>query len=382
MTVQRLRQFGETVFAGISALARTHEAIDLGQGYPDFDGPEFVKQAAIGAIEAGHNQYARMYGEPVLNGAIARRFEHTSGLTADPDTEVTVTSGCTEALASACLGILEPGDEVIVFEPFYDAYVVDTVLAHGVPSYVTLNPPDFRVDPKAVRAAITNRTRAIIVNTPHNPTGRVFDLEELRSIAEISIEHDLVVIADEVYEQMVYSGEHHSIARLDGMWERTVTCSSLGKTFSLTGWKIGWAIAPPALTGALRAAHQFVTYATSTPLQHGAAAALGAGDGYYEELLGSYRARRRVLLDGLESVGFDVLAPEGTYFVYADHTPFGFSDDVSFVRHLIEEVGVAAIPPSAFFSDPAHGADFVRFSFCKGLETLEGAVERLATLAK
>ncbi len=379
-TVKRLQQFGETVFTGITELARVHGAVDLGQGYPNFDGPEFVKDAAIEAVRAGHNQYARMYGERVLNEAIARRFQLDTDITVDPDAEITVTSGCTEALASACLGLLEAGDEVIVFEPFYDAYVVDTVLANGVPRFVTLRPPDFRLDPEALGQAITERTRAIIVNTPHNPSGRVFDREELQAIADLCVEHDLIAISDEVYEHMVYQGEHISLATLPGMWERTVTCSSLGKTFSLTGWKIGWAIAPAPLTDALRAAHQFVTYAISTPLQYGAAAALGAGEHYYDELLVAYRERRDVLVAGLSAVGFRLLEPQGAYFVYADHTPFGFDDDVAFVEHLIREVGVAAIPPSAFYHDPTDGADFVRFSFCKDLRTLEAALERLGAL--
>ena len=245
---------------------------------------------------------------------------------------------------------------------------------------MTLRPPDFRLDPDAIAQAITERTRAIIVNTPHNPSGRVFDRDELQAIADICVEHDLIAISDEVYEHMVYEGEHISLATLPGMWERTVTCSSLGKTFSLTGWKIGWAIAPAPLTDALRAAHQFVTYAISTPLQYGAAAALGAGEDYYDELLAAYRERRDVLVAGLTAIGFELLEPQGAYFVYADHTSFGFGDDVSFVEHLIREVGVAAIPPSAFYKNPSDGADFVRFSFCKEIRTLEAALERLGTL--
>jgi aspartate/methionine/tyrosine aminotransferase len=380
MTARRLLPFGETVFTGITELARSHAAIDLGQGYPNFDGPDFVKRAAIEAIESGRNQYARMYGEPVLNEAIARRYEVDTGISVDPDTEITVTSGCTEALASVCLGLLEPADEVIVFEPFYDAYVVDTVLAHGRPTYVTLQAPDFRVDEETLRAAITSRTRAIIVNSPHNPTGRVFDRAELQTIADVCQEYDLIAISDEVYEHMVYVGEHLSIAGLPGMRDRSIVCSSLGKTYSLTGWKIGWAIAPAPLTDAIRAAHQMLTYAISTPLQYGAAAALGAGDEYFDELLSSYRQRRDLLVDGLTSVGFRLLDPQGTYFVYADHTPFGFPDDVAFVRHLITEIGVAAIPPSAFYHDPVDGADFVRFSFCKDLGTLSAAIDRLGAL--
>lgn len=379
-TAKRLQPFGTTIFAEMTDLAYRHDAIDLGQGYPNFDGPDFVKAAAMEAIKAGRNQYARMAGEPELNTAIAARFSADTGIHVDPEAEVTVTSGCTEALASAFLGILEPGDEVIIIEPYYDAYPVDTALADAVPRYVTLRPPEFRLPEDELRAAFGDRTRAIVVNTPHNPTGRVFDRSELELIAELCQRHDAIAITDEVYERMAYEGEHLALAAFDGMWERTATLSSLGKSFSLTGWKIGWAIAPPALSNAIRAAHQFLTFALPTPLQLGAAAALRAPQSYYDDLLASYRAKRDLLCEGLNDAGFEVYMPEGTYFMLADHTQFGFADDVTFARHLVEHVGVASIPPSAFYNDPEDGADLIRFSFCKTTETLTEAIARLQRL--
>lgn len=380
-TAKRLQPFGTTVFTEMTDLAHRHDAIDLGQGYPNFDGPDFVKAAAIEAIEAGRNQYAHMAGDPELNAAIAARFSADTGLHINPETEVTVTSGCTEALAAAFLGILEPGDEVIIFEPYYDAYPVDTALADAVPRYVTLRPPEFRLPEDELRATFGDRTRAIVVNTPHNPTGRVFDRSELELIAELCQRHDAIAITDEVYERMAYEGEHLSLAAFDGMWERTTTLSSLGKSFSLTGWKIGWAVAPPPLTNAIRAAHQFLTFALPTPLQIGAAAALRAPQSYYDDLLASYRAKRDLLSAGLNDAGFEVYVPEGTYFILADHTGFGFADDVTFARHLVEHIGVASIPPSAFYHDPRDGADLIRFSFCKTTETLTEAIARLQRLA-
>ncbi len=377
----RLAPFGQTIFTEMTRLATEHGAINLGQGYPNFDGPEFVREAAAEAIAAGHNQYAPSGGVPALTGAVAARFAAATGIAPDAAAEVTVTSGCTEALAATIIGLVEPGDEVVLIAPHYDAYVPDVAIAGGVPRYVTLRPPDFRLDPGELAAAFGPRTRAVVVNTPHNPTGRVFDASELAAIAGLCREHDVVAITDEVYEHMVYEGEHRSLAALDGMWERTVTLSSLGKTFSLTGWKIGWAIAPPPLTAAVRAAHQFLTFATATPLQHAAATALSAPATYYDALVTAYRRRRDLLVAGLERAGFTVYPPQGTYFVLADHTAFGFPDDVTFARHLTTEVGVAAIPPSVFYPDPAAGRRLVRFAFCKDEATLAVAVARLGKLA-
>jgi len=376
----RLRPFGTTIFAEMTALAARHGAINLSQGFPDFDGPEHVKEAAARAIRDGHNQYARMFGEPVLNEAIAKWFARASGVEADPEREITVTAGCTEAIAATLIGLLNEGDEVVVFEPYYDSYRACIALAGGVPRFVPLRPPDWSFEPAELRAAFGPRTRAILVNTPHNPTGKVYTAAELDAIASLCREFDAVAVADEVYERLVFEGEHVCMASREGMRERTVTMSSLGKTFSLTGWKIGWAIAEPALTAGIRSAHQFLTYAVSTPMQYAAAAALGSPQAYFDGLLANYRERRDLLSGALKEIGFGVTAPAGTYFVMADHTPFGFADDVAFCRHLTAEIGVAAIPPSAFYADPALGKDLVRFAFCKEHATLEAAIERLRRL--
>lgn len=379
---RRLQPFGTTIFAEMTALAREHGAVNLSQGNPDFDGPEHVKQALIEAVRTGHNQYARMSGEPVLNGAIADWFERGSGLRVDPDREITVTAGCTEAIAATLLGLVNPGDEVVVFEPYYDSYPACVALAGGAPRYVPLRPPEWSFDPDELRAAFSERTRAVIVNTPHNPTGKVFTRGELDQIASLCREFDAIAISDEVYERLVFEGEHLCIASVDGMRERTVTMGSLGKTFSLTGWKIGWAIAPGPLTAGVRSAHQFLTFAVSTPMQHAAAVALRSPEAYFDEFVASYRARRDRLCDALIEIGFGLTPPAGTYFVMADHTAFGLGDDVAFCRHLAAEIGVAAIPPSAFYERKELGQPLVRFAFCKQTATLDAAIERLRRLAR
>jgi len=376
----RLAPFGSTIFIEMSRLAAEKGAINLGQGFPNFDGPDFVKDAAIEAIRAGHGQYARMFGIPQLNRAIADFFTDETGIAVDPDAEVTVTSGCTEALVASFLGLVDPGQEVILFEPYYDSYRACVGMAGAEARFVTLRPPAFALDPDELEAAFSPKTRAILVNTPHNPTGKVFSRSELDLIASLCRRHDCIAITDEVYERLVYEGEHIRLAALDGMWDRTVTLSSLGKTFSLTGWKVGWAIAPPHLTAGVRAAHQFITFAVATPLQHGAAAALRAPATYYRQYVEDYRRRRDLLVEGLAGIGFEVYPPQGTYFVLADHTAFGLPDDMAFCRHLIERAGVAAIPPSAFYHDPADGRRLVRFAFCKDEQTLREALERLAVL--
>lgn len=380
-TSSKLVPFGSTIFSDITRRAVESGAINLGQGFPNFDGPDFVKEAAIAAIRAGHGQYAPTSGIPELAGAIAARFSAATGLAGiEPRQHVTVTSGCTEALAATFIGLLEPGDGVILIEPAYDAYPVGLALAGAVPSYVTLRPPAFELTATDLEGAVGDRTRAIVVNTPHNPTGRVFSTLEMEAIGDLCRRHDLIAITDEVYEHMVYDGRHISLAGLPGMWERTVTLSSLGKTFSLTGWKIGWAVAPPELTDGVRAAHQFLTFATATPLQHAAAVALGASRSYFEDLTASYRVKRDVLAEGLGEVGLEVFVPQGTYFMMANHSAFGLGDDVAFVNHLIEAAGVAAIPPSAFYHDKAEARDLVRFAFCKDEGTLREAIERLKRL--
>ena len=377
----RLAPYGSTIFTEISRLAVQYNAINLGQGFPNFDGPEFVKRAAVDAMTMGHNQYARSFGVPHLNKAIARRFEHDSGLSFDPDTQITVTNGCTEAIAATFLGLINPGDEVIMFEPFYDSYRACASMAGAEVKVITLAAPDFALDEQALRAAFSDRTRAILLNTPHNPTGKVFTRAELQMIADLCKQHDVIVISDEVYEKLVFEGEHISIATLEGMYERTLTLSSLGKTFSFTGWKIGWAIGPAELNAGVRAAHQFLTFCSATPFQHAAAAALDAPQSYYTEFLAAYRKRRDLLVDGLRGIGFNVYQPAGTYFVLADHTPFGFEDDMAFCRHLVEHCGVAAIPPSSFYHHREYGRSLVRFAFCKTEDELREAIRRMIALA-
>ncbi|MDQ7013738.1 MAG: aminotransferase class I/II-fold pyridoxal phosphate-dependent enzyme [Planctomycetota bacterium] len=397
-TASRLRPFGTSIFAEMSVLATQHNAINLSQGFPDFDGPEFLKAAAQQAIEIGHNQYARTQGVPALNEAIAAWWKRGGGCEVDPHAEITVTSGCTEALAACCLGLLEPGDEVVCFEPFYDAYLADVALAGAVPRAVTLRPnrdrSAFGFDETELRRAFTPRTRAVLLNTPHNPTGKVFTRDELALIADLAIEHGTIVLADEVYERLVFepARPHISIASLPGMAERTITLSSLGKTFSMTGWKIGWAIAPPAFTAGVRAAHQFLTFASATPLQHAAAVALASeeGEAYVEQLQRDYAKRRRFLADALTELGFGVIEPEGTYFIMADHTAVSErlgltngkgepADDFVMSRWLIEHAGVATIPPSVFYHDKMEGRKYLRFAFCKRAETLRAAVDRMRT---
>src|SRR5512132_1200657 len=322
----------------MTRLAVEHGAINLAQGFPDFDGPDFVKNAAIEAIRAGRGQYARMSGIPEIHDALAAKYRRDWGLDYRAGEELTVTSGATEAIFATIHGICDPGDGVVLFQPYYDSYKASVLMAGAVPAFVTLEEPDWRFDAAAVERAVTGSTRAILVNAPHNPTGKVFSREELEAIARLCIERDLVCITDEVYEHMVYEGEHVPMATLPGMRERTVTISSFGKTFSLTGWKIGWAAAPPDLTKAVRAAHQFITFATATPLQHAAACALSAGTDYYEGLRDGYRERRDYLVGELARIGFGVRPPAGTYYACADFGRFGFDDDVAFCRHLIEEV--------------------------------------------
>jgi aspartate/methionine/tyrosine aminotransferase len=373
----RLRPFGATIFAEMTALAVKHGAVNLGQGAPDFDGPEFLKEAAVKAIRDGRGQYARMTGLPELTKAIADRFVKTSGIACDPERDVVVTCGATEAILDCMLGLLEPGDEVILFEPFYDSYVASVAMAGGVAKAVTLEAPQFRIDEAALRAAVTPRTRVLLVNSPHNPSGRILDDAERAAVVRVATEFDLVVISDEVYEELWYETKHRTLAIEPGMRERTIVLGSLGKTFSFTGWKVGWAIAPAALAQAVRAAHQFASFCAPTPLQVAAAAALSAPDGYFDEFRAEYRARRDLMVEGVRASGFTCEVPQGSYFVLADHSAYGFEDDFAFCRHLVEHGKVAAIPPGAFYADKSKARTLVRFAFCKKLETIEAALERL-----
>ena len=378
----RLASFGVTIFSEMTALALEHDAINLGQGFPNWDGAGFVKEAAARSLaEGGNDQYPPSHGLPALRQAIADRYGPLMGRELDPADELTITSGCTEALAASFLGLIDPGDEVILIEPFYDAYPVFVSMTGAVPRYLTLRAPAFQIDLEELRSVFSPNTKAIVINNPHNPTGRVFADEELAAIASLCVEYDVIAITDEVYEEMVYGGKHRRLARYEGMWERTLTLSSIGKTFSLTGWKVGWGIGPPALTVGLRAAHQFLTFTTPTPVQHGAVAAMAATDGFYEELRSSYLKKRDLLADGLDAAGFQVHRPQGTYFMMAGFGGFGFTDDMAFCRHLAEKARVVAIPPSVFYHQPEDGSKLVRFAFCKDEEILTEALDRLSGLA-
>jgi aspartate/methionine/tyrosine aminotransferase len=380
---QKISTFGASIFSEMSRLAVQHGAVNLGQGFPDFPGPDFVKEAAKAAIDADLNQYAISHGAPRLRRAIATTWANQSYGDIDPDREVTVTTGATEAIFDAIQAFLGPGDEVIAFEPFYDSYPTSAILAGGRLVPVTLHPPDWSFDPNELRAAFTPRTRALLLNTPHNPTGKVFSRSELAIIAALCQEHDIVAITDEVYDQITYDGVRHiPLATLPGMWERTLTINSTGKTFSMTGWKIGYAIGPAPLNAALRAVHQFVTFATATPFQEAMAVAFETATvrGYYDQLRAEYAHRRDLLRDALHAAGLPTLPIGGSYFLMADISGLGFPDDASFCRFLTAEVGVAAVPPSAFYVDPAHAPLLARFCFAKKDETLHAAAERLVSL--
>jgi N-succinyldiaminopimelate aminotransferase len=385
---RRVAGFGTTVFVEINELARQCNAVNLGQGAPDFDGPAEVLAAAVEAINGQLNQYAPGVGMPVLRQAVARHAERFYGQRVDWQTEVLITSGATEAVFAAILGLADVGDEVIVFEPVYDSYVPNLVMAGVKPRCVPLRGDQWSFDADELAGAFNPRTRAIIVNTPHNPTGKVYSREELSLIADLCRKHRILAITDEVYEHILYDGIAHTrLATLPGMAERTVTISSVGKTFSVTGWKIGWAIGPADLVNAVNRAHQFITFAVASPLQAAAAAALSLPASYFEDMQMSYQAKRNGMLRVLEQAGFRVLKPQGSYFIMANWravAPPHVTDDVQFARWLTTEIGVACIPPSAFYqeSDKALGRYLARFAICKKAETLAAAAERLQRLGK
>jgi N-succinyldiaminopimelate aminotransferase len=378
--VRRMAPFGETIFATMSALAVRTGAINLGQGFPDTDGPAEVAEAAREAIRVGHNQYAPGKGIPELRQAIADHQRRFYGIELDPETEVLVTAGATEALTAAICALCEPGHEVVTFEPFYDSYAAATALAGAELRTVTLRPPDFDYDPAELEEAVGPRTRLIVLNTPHNPTGAVFGPGQLAHIARLAVEHDVLVLTDEVYEHMVFDGRHVPIETLPGMADRTLTVSSAGKTFSFTGWKVGWVTGPQDLVEAVRIVKQYLTYVNGTPFQHAVAVGLGLGDDYYRGLADDLRARRDLLCTGLAEAGFEVYPPAGTYFVTADATPLGGDDAMRFCLELPERCGVAAIPNSVFYQRPDRGRGLVRFTFTKRREVLEEAVARLQRL--
>ncbi|AXI72470.1 MULTISPECIES: pyridoxal phosphate-dependent aminotransferase [Streptomyces] len=377
----RLAGFGTTIFAEMSALAARTGSINLGQGFPDTDGPEEIREAAVRALRAGHgNQYPPGPGIPELRNAVADHQKRFYGLNWSPETEVLITTGATEAIAAALLALVEPGDEVIAFEPYYDSYAACIALAGGVRVPLTLRAPAFRPDLDELRALITPRTRLLLLNSPHNPTGAVLTPEELSGIAALAVEHDLLVVTDEVYEHLVFEGAHHPIAALPGMRERTVSISSAGKTYSYTGWKIGWVTADAPLVTAVRSAKQYLTFVSGGPFQYAIAEALQLPDAFFTEFRDSMRRKRDLLAGGLRSAGFQVYEPEGTYFITTDISPFGEEDAYAFCRALPERCGVAAVPNSVFYDDPEAGRSQVRFTFCKRDEVLESAVERLRRL--
>ncbi len=374
---------GSTIFAEMSALAVATGSVNLGQGFPDTDGPREVAEAAAAAILGGRgNQYPPGPGIPELRQAVADHQQRFYGLGFDPDTEVLVTAGATEAIAAALLALVEPGDEVIAFEPYYDSYAACVALAGGVRVPVTLRAPDFRPDLDRLRAAVTPRTRLILLNSPHNPTGSVFTRAELIAIAELACERDLLVVCDEVYEHMVYAGEHVPIGLLPGMRERTVSISSAGKTFSFTGWKIGWVTATAELVAAVRAVKQFLTFVSGGPFQYAIAEALRMPDAYFAAISEQLRIKRDLLCAGLAEVGFGVYPPQGTYFVTTDVRRLGDADGVEFCRNLPHQAGVVAIPNAVFYDDPDAGRTQVRFAFCKRPEVLQDALARIEKWAQ
>jgi aspartate/methionine/tyrosine aminotransferase len=379
----RVRGFGTSVFSEMSRLAVKHGAVNLGQGFPDFPGPDFVKTAAKAAIDADLNQYAISHGAPRLRAAIARGWEERYGAAIDPEREVTVTSGATEAIYDAIQALTEPGDEIVVFEPFYDSYLPSAIMSGATLKPITLRPPDWSFDRQEAAAAFGPRTRFLLLNTPHNPTGKVFRRDELAILAELCQQWDVAAVTDEVYERILFDGvEHVPLATLPGMWERTLTINSTGKTFSMTGWKVGFAVGPPSLNAALRSIHQFVTFASATPFQDAMAAAMEEAQalGYYDQLAADYTRRRDGLRAVLEAAGLPTLPVQGAYFLMADVSGFGFDDDVTFCRWLTSDVGVAAVPPSAFYLDPSRAPLLARFCFAKREETIQLAAERLGKL--
>jgi N-succinyldiaminopimelate aminotransferase len=378
---ERMREFGTTIFAEMSALAVSTGAINLGQGFPDSDGPPEVLDEAVLAILSGENQYPPGPGRPELRSAIAAHQQRFYGLSLDPDSEVLVTAGATEAIAATVLALCEPGDEVVTFEPYYDSYAASIALAGATRRTVPLRWPDFAVDEEALRAAFSERTRLVLLNTPHNPTGKVFTRAELELVSSLALEHGAIVVTDEVYEHLVFDGlEHVPVATLPGMAERTLTISSAGKTFSVTGWKVGWVTGPAELVTAVRGVKQFLTFVASGPFQPAVATGLGLGDDVYAGVASSLQSRRDLLSEGLQSAGFEISRPGGTYFVVVDARPLGYDDGLAFCRALPDLAGVVAVPVSVFCDDKDATASLVRFAFCKQEAVLQEAVRRLGRL--
>jgi len=379
-TSRKSQRFTESVIREMTRLANAHGAVNLSQGFPDFPAPDAIKQEAARAVLADVNQYAITWGAKRLRDALVAKQERFTGLAFDPEREVVVCCGATECMIATMLAIVDPGDEVIVFEPFYENYGPDAILSGATPRFVRLREPDWSFDPAELEAAFNESTRAIVVNTPNNPTGKVFTRAELESIAALCRKWNVIAVTDEIYEHIVFEGEHVSMAALDGMRERTVTISGLSKTWSVTGWRIGWCLGPPEIVSAIRKVHDFLTVGAPAPLQEAAAVALAMPDAYYTDLARGYREKREFLVPVLREAGFGVFEPHGAYYVMTDVSRFGFSDDTEFARFLVRDVGVAGVPGSSFYSDPASGRQRLRFHFARRRETLAAAAERLHTL--
>ncbi len=386
LTSEKADRFTESVIREMTRQAMLYGAVNLAQGFPDFPAPEEVKRAAAEAIAADINQYAITWGAKKLREAIARQMKLWQGLDINPETEITVCCGSTEAMISAMLAVTNPGDEVVIFEPFYENYGPDAILSGATPRFIKLRPTsggegEWVFDERELHAAFNPHTKAIILNTPNNPTGKVFTRGELEFIRDLCVEFNVLALTDEIYEHILYDGTQHiSLATLDGMRDRTVTINGMSKTYSVTGWRVGWAVAPPPLTAAIRKVHDFLTVGAAAPLQEAGAVALSLPPSYYEKLAADYLVRRDVLLNGLRAAGFRCFVPRGAYYIMTDISAFGFPDDVAFTSHLTQKVGVAPVPGSSFYNNPRDGSQQVRFAFCKTLPTLEEASHRLAQL--
>lgn len=380
---RKAQQFTESVIREMTRLALEHGALNLAQGFPDFAAPQEVKEAAVEAIRADVNQYSITWGAVDFRRAVAERFERDTGLAIDPERELTVCCGATEAMISSLLAIIDPDDEAVVFEPFYENYGPDSIICGALPRFVSLRPPDWTFDPDELAAAFNERTRAIILNTPNNPTGKVFTRAELEMIAELCQRWDAYAVSDEIYQYLVYDGARHvSIATLPGMRERSITINSMSKTYSVTGWRVGYAVAPPEVSNAIRKMHDFITVGAPAPLQEAGAVALRMPGAYYEKIQREYAARRDRFLPALERAGFRCFKPQGAYYIMTDISGFGFKNDVEFARYLVKNIGVATVPGSSFYSRPELGSQQIRFCYSKTDSTLDQAAERLAGLRK
>jgi len=376
-------QFTESVIREMTRLALAHNAVNLSQGFPDFGAPEEIKAAARDAITRDINQYAITWGAKSLRDVVAEKFQRAQGVTIDPEREITVCCGSTEAMMSAMMAIINPGDEVVVFEPFYENYGPDAILSGASPRFVRLRAPDWSFDADELERAFSSKTKAIILNTPNNPTGKVFSRAEMETIRDLCVRHNAFLITDEIYEHMLYDGATHiSAATIDGLRDRTITINALSKTYSVTGWRVGWAIAPPEVTSAIRKVHDFLTVGAAAPLQEAGAVALRFPDSYYQQLASDYLQRRDRLLGILDDAGFKCFTPRGAYYIMTDISAFGFANDVEFARYLVKEIGVASVPGSSFYHHPADGAQQLRFTFCKKEATLAEASRRLSKLRR